>query len=115
MAQEMSTGLDAGILIPLCANLTKLEGAANVTVELVLLLLGGDVGGETENKRTSRDVICIFFVFCFFFVLDVECCQLFSKMIEVESAPLTSVTLTLPLWDDSHKLVRSGFTSRPSG
>lgn len=112
MAQEMSTGLDTGILIPLCANLTKLEGAADVTVELVLLLLGGDVGSETENKRTSRAVICIFFVFC---VLDVECCQLFPKMIEVESAPLTSVTLTLPFWDDSHKLVRSGFTSRPSG
>lgn len=64
MAQEMSAGLDTGILIPLCANFTKLEGAANVTVELILLLLGGDVGGETENKRTSQDVICAFFLRC---------------------------------------------------
>lgn len=55
LAQEMSTGLDTGVLIPLCANLTKLEGAANVTIELILLLLGG----ETENKRTSHDMICI--------------------------------------------------------
>lgn len=44
LTQKMSTGLDTGILIPLCTNLTKLKGAADVTVELILLLLGSDVG-----------------------------------------------------------------------
>lgn len=40
LAQEMSTGLDTSVLIPLCTDLTQLEGAADVTVELVLLLVG---------------------------------------------------------------------------
>lgn len=38
-AQEVSTWLDADVLISLRANLTKLEGAADVAVELVLLLI----------------------------------------------------------------------------
>lgn len=38
-AQEVPTWLDANVLISLGANLTKLEGAADVAVELVLLLI----------------------------------------------------------------------------
>lgn len=41
-AQQVATRQDAGVLIPLCADLTKLEGAANVAVELVLLLMRQD-------------------------------------------------------------------------
>lgn len=40
--QEVATRQDADVLIPLCANLTKLEGAADVAVELVLLLMRQD-------------------------------------------------------------------------
>ena len=40
LAQEVATGLDTSVLIPLCTDLAQLEGAADVTVELVLLLLG---------------------------------------------------------------------------
>lgn len=38
-AQEVPAWLDADVLISLRANLTKLEGAADVAVELVLLLI----------------------------------------------------------------------------
>lgn len=39
-AQEMPTGLDTSVLISLCADLTQLEGAADLAVKLILLLLG---------------------------------------------------------------------------
>lgn len=44
LAQEMPTGLDTCVLIPLCTDLTQLEGAADFTVEFILLLLGGNSG-----------------------------------------------------------------------
>lgn len=74
LTQKMSTGLDTSILIPLCANLAKLEGAADVTVELILLLLGSSVGrctDKTENSKiTSQDMIyCMCCLLCRFRVL----------------------------------------------
>lgn len=63
MAEEMPTGLDPSVLVPLCADLTQLEGAAYVAVELVLLL--GHSGGwtrETTQKTISQqfgDVIYV--------------------------------------------------------
>lgn len=60
LAQEMPTGLDTSVLIPLCTDLTQLEGAADFTVELILLLLGITLGRQTENnKTTSQDIIYI--------------------------------------------------------
>lgn len=54
MAQEMPTGLDTGVLIPLCTDLTQLEGAADFTVKLVLLLL---VVGGGLVRETMQDMI----------------------------------------------------------
>lgn len=64
-AQEMPTGLDTSILIPLCTDLTQLEGAADITVKLILLLLAVTLAvlvdrqrDKIENdKRTSQDMI----------------------------------------------------------
>lgn len=39
LAQEMPTGLDTNVLIPLCTDLAQLEGATNLTVKLILFLL----------------------------------------------------------------------------
>lgn len=39
LAQEMSTGLNPNVFIPLCTDLTQLESASDLTVQLVLLLL----------------------------------------------------------------------------
>lgn len=52
-AQEVATRQDAGVLIPLCANLTKLEGAADVAVELVLLLMRQDKTLLIPYRRDS--------------------------------------------------------------
>lgn len=67
LAEEMPTGLDTSVLIPLCTDLTQLEGAADLTVKLVLLLFGVTVVGlvgrqrdKSENdKRTSQDMIYV--------------------------------------------------------
>lgn len=52
-AQEVATRQDAGVLIPLCANLTKLEGAADVAVDLVLLLMRQDKTLLIPYRRDS--------------------------------------------------------------
>ena len=39
LAQQMSTGLNTSVLIPLCTDFTQLEGAADLAIELILLLL----------------------------------------------------------------------------
>lgn len=52
-AQEVATRQDASVLIPLCANLTKLEGAADVAVELVLLLMRQDKTLLIPYRRDS--------------------------------------------------------------
>lgn len=39
LAQQVAAGLDTSVFIPVGANLTQLEGAPDVAVELILLLL----------------------------------------------------------------------------
>lgn len=54
-AQEMPTRLNTSVLIPLCTDLTQLEGAADVTVKLILLLLGVTV--VVVVRKTRQEMI----------------------------------------------------------
>ena len=47
----MATGLYAYVLVPLGADLTELEGAADLTVQLILLLHGG----RRRRRRRRRE------------------------------------------------------------
>lgn len=75
----MPTRLNTNVLIPLCTDLTQLEGAADLTVKLILLLLGVTVvvvsqRDRTENdKRISQDMICILSWHSFSLLLAVHC------------------------------------------
>lgn len=57
LAQEMPTWLDTSVLVPLCADLTQLEGAADLTVKLILLLLGVTVAALVlvDSQRDKMD------------------------------------------------------------
>lgn len=55
LAQEVSTGLDPRVLLPLCTDLAQLKGGADVAVELVLFLLSVAtvVVRHTFKQKTS--------------------------------------------------------------
>lgn len=55
LAQEMPTGLNTSVLIPLCTDLAQLEGAADLTVKLILLLSGVAMVVRSVSDNTEND------------------------------------------------------------